>query len=79
MSLKQTKKTENILSALAGLSVIAALLTRIWLLLIATVVLLAAFTVVHVKFWRCPHCGGPLLHAPGETCPLCGGTIDVNQ
>lgn len=76
MDLKTTKK---ILSALIVTAIIFLILGVIFWkpLLYLCVALAVIYTVLYLKFWRCPHCGEVLGRYGGTTCYRCEKDVGV--
>ncbi|MGI6014060.1 MAG: hypothetical protein ACOX7K_07220 [Oscillospiraceae bacterium] len=80
LNLKQVRILRIALSA--GLIIAAAFLT--WtdemIFLYAALAFGIAFLMVHIVFWRCPHCGAFLGRDAGKYCRNCGAELrDLND
>lgn len=74
------KKTKKILSAIIYLMIILlalGILLNIRMLYYVCIAIAVIYTVLYMKFWRCPHCDTLLGRTGGTHCPQCEKDVGI--
>ena len=78
LTLRQKEYVDAAILAAGILIMLAGRIGPVMLLLVGFLAMLGA-VVLHMCWWRCPHCGQFLGRDKGEYCQHCGKKIDYDK